>query len=584
MLNLLDYLTPEDNKKIETFILNYGIKDEYIGNKEYLSLWAENNKKLFHLLGGNLIYKVPLEYQKSQTDIESDMRKLGKEPFFEHLYYAIKDKTAIEYPEENDQEVEKIWKILKPYNLYKETIVSSFKIKFKDRKGMLQLQSGMKIMKAFQKVISYYAPENKELLKEFEAIRIKHSMILNDTKIKGNLCFSIHPLDFLTMSDNTYDWSSCMSWKKNGCYRAGTVEMMNSNNIICVYIEGSDSLNLSKTESLSEDNSWNSKRWRELFCCTKEIILGGKSYPYSSDDLTKRALEELRNLAEKNWNHTYEFGIERYMDMIHVGNYYRMKNNKRYIEYKDTKKKNILFDTKIMYNDLLNDNERVYWCIRNKVKKNTIISYSGKASCLCCNNSIRQQRYDEDNFPEWEEDVYNARYDNTDSLICKQCLTEKQCYFCSDNLATLKIYNKAKHEIVNICCDCWKQRVRICPDCGKIFCFSEWNSPALFWLHRKDFNSCTEEEIENWLIFGKREPYFCCTDCLKKNLNSNSDFIEKIFENDYGVFRKRIFYIGEIDKESDFFKNHLSKNSVCPDFEEYYTRYKDGSIETISNF
>ena len=77
--------------------------------------------------------------------------------------------------------------------------------------------------------IEYFAAD------EWEEIRLAHSQIFNTNKMTGTLCLSIHPLDYATASDNDNGWSSCMSWRDDGCYRMGTVEMMNSPMVICAY-------------------------------------------------------------------------------------------------------------------------------------------------------------------------------------------------------------------------------------------------------------------------------------------------------------------------------------------------------------
>ena len=51
-----------------------------------------------------------------------------------------------------------------------------------------------------------------------EEFRIKHSQILNQKELVGNINLSIHPMDFWTLSDNDCGWSSCMSWMENDCY------------------------------------------------------------------------------------------------------------------------------------------------------------------------------------------------------------------------------------------------------------------------------------------------------------------------------------------------------------------------------
>ena len=76
MLNLYDYLTPLDSKRIENYVTEWGIEDGYVGNSTYLSYWKENKKKLFHLLGGNLIVKRPFSYEKPQFQLENEMRQI----------------------------------------------------------------------------------------------------------------------------------------------------------------------------------------------------------------------------------------------------------------------------------------------------------------------------------------------------------------------------------------------------------------------------------------------------------------------------------------------------------------------------
>lgn len=88
---------------------------------------------------------------------------------------------------------------------------------------------------------------------EFEEFRICQSMCTNTTALEGKLCLSIHPLDYMTMSDNACDWSSCMSWQEDGCYRMGTVEMMNSPCVIVAYLESSHPMYFSR------EATWNSK-------------------------------------------------------------------------------------------------------------------------------------------------------------------------------------------------------------------------------------------------------------------------------------------------------------------------------------
>ena len=87
MLNLYDYLTPLDSKRIENYVTEWGIEDGYVGNDTYLSYWKENKKKLFHLLGGNLIVKRPFSYEKPQFQLENEMHRIIRD--FQELFNTV---------------------------------------------------------------------------------------------------------------------------------------------------------------------------------------------------------------------------------------------------------------------------------------------------------------------------------------------------------------------------------------------------------------------------------------------------------------------------------------------------------------
>ena len=135
---------------------------------------------------------------------------------------------------------------------------------------------------------------------EYEAFRIWHSMLFNSAKMTGNLCLSIHPLDYITMSENDEGWSSCMNWHDEGCYRRGTIEMMNSKYVLVAYVKSENN-----EIYMGNDNHWNSKKWRSLFYLDKDIITSIKGYPYQHPALVKVIIEKLEELAEANLGYMY---------------------------------------------------------------------------------------------------------------------------------------------------------------------------------------------------------------------------------------------------------------------------------------
>ena len=467
MLNLFEYLTEEDSNKIEVYVKKFGSQN-YIGNEEWLKYWAENKKKLFHLLDGQLIYKVPFTYSKNDNMLEEEIRNLVNSHEFISMYYDLIDElfsNMIEEERKNSKErtdeyfnlvdlKRHFHRLLSTSVLKDNAILDTIKYKSPNKKKILQFQKGTKPIKALQKTLDYF-DATEELKNALENFRIKLSMILNEKQINANLCFSIHPLDFITMSDNANNWSSCMSWQDSGCYHLGTVEMMNSNNVICVYLESES------TTFTFGNESWNSKKWRQLFYCTKEIIVGGKAYPFYNEEITKSALDILRKLAKKNWNKEYTYGIEKYSDMIHMQSAYRIEKNREWIKTHKTTKHNIIFDTHAMYNDMFNDQDTIYWCIRNKVKKNTIIRYSGKAPCVCCMKEVTSYAYPDP----YNDDTYNSRYEPTDNVICKSCIKDFKCAKCGVTHPQKLLLTKNNYRL---CEDCAKTYTT-CPICDSVY-------------------------------------------------------------------------------------------------------------------
>ena len=256
------------------------------------------------------------------------------------------------------------------------------------------------------------------------------------------LCLSIHPLDFMTMSDNDNHWTSCMNWTSDcdgGCYRIGTVEMMNSDVAICTYLLSDNKAkqtwnfgiydktfwnerdfyypDIDPNSEDIEEWTWNNKTWRCLYYITKDILVSGKSYPYYNHSLNINILNIIKDMAKEKFNWDYQFGIQEYKDMKY-SYYYTFENarkqNCNIIGITGEKKHNILFETRGMYNDfLLNKDFQGYYCYRNYVKKTKIISLSGIP--LSIYNTKPFQRICEPNYN--NSDEYADRYGETDSLF-----------------------------------------------------------------------------------------------------------------------------------------------------------------------
>lgn len=542
MLNLFDYLTEKDNKVIENYIHYFGIEEGYIGNEIYLQPWAESNKKLFSLLGGKLIHTVPYSFEKPKDLIIKDIRRVihqydGNVLFFSSSYndYVRND--------ENNLAINMLENIFYDVNMYYDNqLPKDIELNLYNDKKPLKLNKGMKPIRALTKIINYIRTRCLEdRLKKLENFRIDLSMVFNERVLNGELCFSIHPMDYFTMSDNASDWGSCMSWMDEGCYHAGTVEMMNSNNVVCVYLKSKkpfvfgtniDGKTLSEDEAAPTD-MWNNKKWRQLFYITKDIIVGGKSYPYNNNKLTIDALNILRELAKQNWKNEYEFGPEEYRDMKHICGDRDIERVRSFIRNKDAKKHNIIFTTNAMYNDMLNDHETVYYCVRNKVKHNLLISYSGKCNCLKCNNTVYEYN---DDAQYWDEasDIYNHRFTNVGHLLCYSC-QDNSCDYCDDyNGGKYKVFSfkSTDGRIERICSHCLKdRRLPKCDCCGAIGVKTRHN---IFYKKTENVFDSIDSDREKTIVsieHNSGETVVLCDDCYNNLLSS--------YEEDYDKYSLR---------------------------------------------
>lgn len=529
--DLLTTLTAEDRIKIGNYIKLYGTVEGFIGIDAWLEHWAKNKIKMYKMLGETLIKRIPFSYEKPMTELRYQVSRFldSDKNKFLPAYYDF-----IDQPIFRELGVRAALQDLVTHSvILDDKTRMPIKFRLEEANKMLRLQAGTKPIRAISRFLTYCKNVEgiEKVTKEFEKFRVQHSIIMNDRVVKGNLVVSIHPLDFMTMSDNNSNWQSCMSWREEGCYHIGTVEMMNSNNVLCCYLENSEPYNFGLTDEQKKDDRfcWTNKKWRQLVYFTKDIIVSGKSYPYANDDISKSLIEAIRGLAKENLGWTYSFGPELYKDMQYINSSYSMNRARDYIRTKNMTKHNILFDTKGMYNDMLNDSHTKYWCVRNKVKHNKIISYSGKAPCLCCGQQVIRESDDYD----YDEDYdYNERYTNCGMVVCEECLDNMQCSVCNCSTPTERHFEIIVDGMSTIICEnCWNTYVRKCPDCGRDFTIRGFNrlwdhtpTPAYIQIadevNEKDFVNRfwlkdTQEDIER--NFTSIRPVCMCQECAKKH-------------------------------------------------------------------
>lgn len=463
-MSLFERLPDEDKSLFYSYLRDYGDEGKGVIEKDrlgyFLRFWDENKEPFFRAFGEQFIIKKEVRLSKTMDELADEMytalhggnilirefistykeacRRIGKVMGFDfqsRLEYFIND-----------------WEMLVD-NVYSGP---SFLIpaEFTKNGRPLPVNSNCKVVKMLGKIAaaldvevpvmycpecgSYYTAGETEcsygcgkLIKSsgYEMFRQAHSQVLNQKQIKGNLCLSIHPLDFVTMSDNACGWDSCMKWMEEaGDYRLGTIEMMNSPCVIMAYIESKDPMWIPGGE-------WNSKRWRQLYIVTREVILGNRQYPYDSDDLQGVAIRWIRELA---------------MQIPGYGPYPEEATQLKNDSWNTIRDKNIHFHfyAGYMYNDVYD--YRLAYVADQKMDDDDHYScyFSGPAVCTGCGDIIELETVD------------------ASTVQCRACDGHWRCDFCGDWHSAYDESYSVDDEYV--ACDwCYHNELSICEVCGE---------------------------------------------------------------------------------------------------------------------
>ena len=316
------------------------------------------------------------------------------------------------------------------------------------------IPKGMKLLKSFK----FFEP-NREILADLQN---KASMIIQEDKLSGRLCLSVHPLDYLSLSETTYNWRSCHAL--DGDYRAGNISYMLDQTTVVCYLKGVDNVKLPR---FPESVPWNSKKWRALlyFGDNKSMIFAGKGYPFVSQDLLDEAMElviETELMAKvtapsmwdvcklSNWSNKY---IDTF-DGFDLDDKYLMNSNFELIKISD-----IMQDAygSCQYNDVIRSHSyspyysRLVHSFREPFFETRII-VGAATKCLGCGDQIIES--------------------GDGTMFCPDCESKyhvdgpefKSCDICWTIMDVDDMY---KVGCEYLCPSCYEKYTAPCEDCGE---------------------------------------------------------------------------------------------------------------------
>jgi hypothetical protein len=251
---------------------------------ELFLTWFEKKQDIIKAFDGKLIYELD---EKVQFELDESAKNERISSFIDDLwnegYQELSDFIYSQKGSFFKNIVEKEYK-------YSDDII---------------VKKNTKIIKAFK-----YFIKDKEIL---DILQTKASRLIQENKVEGKLCFSVHPLDYLSISENNHNWRSCHAL--DGEYRAGNLSYMVDKSTIVCYLKSEEDVIL---PNFPDDVPWNNKKWRVLLYLSKDwnMIFAGKQYPFSTNGGMK-LLTELFNKT-RGWTAWTDYSFKKFENDINI--------------------------------------------------------------------------------------------------------------------------------------------------------------------------------------------------------------------------------------------------------------------------
>lgn len=551
---LFEKLTDEEKSMIEIFRHNFNEYEntsnfvgEYVDTETFLRFWEEEKASLFEAFGGNLILRKPFQGTVEEDELyEKFNRFFWTEEFSKFrnaLHNFIQRNNYSEWYSQSVVDVDGRTKIsLKEIVSWHIFTVESFiantyngpTVEIKTGVGnVVKLVHGCKLMKVLGRIVK----EIPSMTETFEYIRLRQSQIMNEANLKATLCLSIHPLDYMTASYNANGWRSCMNWE-DGEFRRGVVEMMNSPLVVVAYLEAEK-----ERLRFGGNLEWNSKRWREFFIVTPEMLSGIKGYPYWNRELEDETLRWLRQIFAPYYNSSYAEDIQVWDTESGV---YNEKYNIKVVPCMEC--------GPAMYNDFYDGNDYHSIFVKDlNMKRRFHINYSGASECICCGE--------------------DADFDTESYLYCCDCVHEKYCSKCGARLNDDEAI--VDSHTGNVYCEYCYDNLPVCDCCHEHTDDYEMHQ---FVIGRDEDTS--DDIIMDSDSIGRRwrgaDPVYIsvCRECDNEVFVDGSDIWKKPL-NHYELWYSS-YPIVPLDQLTPWAREHL----IRPEDLEYFLTHKDSEEQS----
>lgn len=443
-------------------VLEYSQHIENLDLTNLIDRWYDAKRFFIEAFNGELIYQ---SQEKMTFHMSEENKKAKLDNFIGSLYYSFDLYALSQYLITRSTD-----------EFYSNTVMQEYV--YNDE----VIPKGMKLLRSFKFFI-----ENEHLLFETQQ---RASAIIAEDKIEGYPCISVHPLDYLSASENDYNWRSCHAL--DGEYKAGNLSYMCDSSTVVCYIKGDN--DKAQLPRFPESVPWNSKKWRMFFFLADEhnALYAGRQYPFTLDNVMyifRDMLFDALNYRPYNWSNWHNDRLT----------HYQYQDNTESMEFRPYEtqvpigntfycEKDLITDAdgSRHFNDLLYSNFYTpYYSWRLNSRKPIHFTIGSEVRCICCDN---------------ERPVHGE-------MVCHDCghkynvlKNYMTCECCGDEIPEEDGYYIRDGESF-VCEDCFNSETTMCDCCGSVY----YNDEMVY-----------DETIRRWLC-----PY--CLAQRRSNLEGNSN-------------------------------------------------------------
>lgn len=170
--------------------------------------WLEAKRDIIEAFGGKLI----VEYPETVTFTLTEAEKQQRVEDFCQMVARMSSTDLVNFIKTNSE------------GFFNNQVMFQF------NSDALKIPKGMKLVKAFK-----FFESDPDVLSKIQSAA---SMLIQENCVSGRLCLSVHPLDYLSASENNHNWRSCHAL--DGDYRSGNLSYMVDSSTIMCYIKTKD--------------------------------------------------------------------------------------------------------------------------------------------------------------------------------------------------------------------------------------------------------------------------------------------------------------------------------------------------------